>query len=97
MHTPNIYVLSGIRTHDPSVRASEGSSCLRSRGYRDRLASERAKTVHVLDRTATVTGRIIEYVTVIPPASVRNPDGDTDAPNCRRGDCRRFCSRKSRR
>jgi hypothetical protein len=29
-------LLSGIRTHDPSVRASEDSSCLRLRGHRDR-------------------------------------------------------------
>jgi hypothetical protein len=29
--------VSGIRTHDPSVRASEGSSCLRPRGYCKRL------------------------------------------------------------
>jgi hypothetical protein len=36
IHTPNIHSLSGIRTHDPSVRASEDSSCLRPRGYRDR-------------------------------------------------------------
>jgi hypothetical protein len=36
-HTPNIHVLSGIRTHDPSVRTSEDSSCLRPRGYCDRL------------------------------------------------------------
>jgi Mn2+/Fe2+ NRAMP family transporter len=35
-HT-NIHALSGIRTHDPSVRASEESSCLRTRGYCDRL------------------------------------------------------------
>jgi hypothetical protein len=70
IHTPNIHALSGIRTHDSSFRASEDSSwlrpasvresedssCLRPRGYRDRLASERAKTVHALDRAATVTG-----------------------------------------
>jgi hypothetical protein len=36
-HTPNIHALSGIRTHDPSVRASEDSSCLRPRGYCDWL------------------------------------------------------------
>jgi hypothetical protein len=36
IHTPNIHVLCGIRTHDPSVRASEDSSCLRPRGYCDR-------------------------------------------------------------
>jgi hypothetical protein len=29
--------LSGIRTHDPSVRAGEDSSCLRKRGHCDRL------------------------------------------------------------
>jgi hypothetical protein len=39
-----------------SQHPSEQSSCLRPRGYRDRLASERAKTVHALDRSATVTG-----------------------------------------
>jgi hypothetical protein len=54
-HTPNIHALSGIRTHDHGLRASEDSSCLRPLGYCDRLASERAKTVHALDRSATVT------------------------------------------
>jgi hypothetical protein len=34
-HT-NIYALSGIRTHDPRVRASEDSSCPRPRGNCDR-------------------------------------------------------------
>jgi hypothetical protein len=32
----NIHALSGIRTHDPSVRASEDSSCLRPRDHYDR-------------------------------------------------------------
>jgi hypothetical protein len=36
VHTPNIYALCGIRTQDPSFRASEGSTCLRLLGYRDR-------------------------------------------------------------
>jgi hypothetical protein len=54
IHTPNIHGLSGIRAHDSSVWAGEDSSILRSRGYRDRLASERAKTVHSLDLAATV-------------------------------------------
>jgi hypothetical protein len=36
VHTPNIHVLRGIRTHDSSVRSSEDSSCLRLRGYCDR-------------------------------------------------------------
>jgi hypothetical protein len=51
-----IYVLSRVPTQVPSVRASEDSSYPRPRGYCDRLASERAKTVHALDRAATVTG-----------------------------------------
>jgi hypothetical protein len=46
--------LSGIRTYDPSIRASEDSSCLRPRDHWDRLAFERAKIVHALDRVATV-------------------------------------------
>jgi hypothetical protein len=36
IYTPNIHAVSGIRTHDPSVRASEDCSCLRPRGYCDR-------------------------------------------------------------
>jgi hypothetical protein len=36
IHTPNIHALIGIRTHDPSVRASESSSCVRPRGYCER-------------------------------------------------------------
>jgi hypothetical protein len=35
-HKSDIHALSGIRTHDPSVRAGEDSSCLRLRGHRDR-------------------------------------------------------------
>jgi hypothetical protein len=36
IHTPNIHALSGIRTHDPNVRASEDGSYLSLRGHRDR-------------------------------------------------------------
>jgi hypothetical protein len=36
IHTPNIHALSGIQTHDPSVRAGEDCSCLRRRGHCDR-------------------------------------------------------------
>jgi hypothetical protein len=36
----NIRDLSGIRTHDPSVRANEDSTCLRPRGHRDRPSPE---------------------------------------------------------
>jgi hypothetical protein len=32
--------LSGIRTHDPSIQASEDSSCLRPCGYCERLSSQ---------------------------------------------------------
>jgi hypothetical protein len=34
-HT-DIHALSGIRTHDPNVRARQESSCLRPRGHSDR-------------------------------------------------------------
>jgi hypothetical protein len=34
-----IHALSGIGTHDPSVLASDDSSCLRPRGHCDRLMS----------------------------------------------------------
>jgi hypothetical protein len=36
----NIHVLSGIRTHDPSVRAGEEISCPRQRGHCDRLSMD---------------------------------------------------------
>jgi hypothetical protein len=36
IHTPNINALSGIRTHDPSARASEDILCLKPRGNSDR-------------------------------------------------------------
>jgi hypothetical protein len=32
-HNTDIHALSGIRTHDPNVRASEDSSCFRPRGH----------------------------------------------------------------
>jgi hypothetical protein len=35
-HNTDIHALSGIRTRDPSVRASEDISCLRPRGHCDR-------------------------------------------------------------
>jgi hypothetical protein len=36
IHTPNIHAVVGIRTHDPSVRAGEDSSCIRPRSHFDR-------------------------------------------------------------
>jgi hypothetical protein len=41
IHISNIHALSGIRTHDPSVRA---------------------KTVHAVDRAATVTGPFLKWL-----------------------------------
>jgi hypothetical protein len=41
---------------DSNTRSRRQRERLRPRGYCDRLASERAKTVHALDRAATVTG-----------------------------------------
>jgi hypothetical protein len=35
-HNTDLHALSGIRTHDPSVRASEDSSCLRPLSHWDR-------------------------------------------------------------
>jgi hypothetical protein len=35
-HNTDIYASSVIRTHDPSVQASEGGSCLRPLGHCDR-------------------------------------------------------------
>jgi hypothetical protein len=40
IHKPNIHALCGIRTHNPSFRASEDSTCLRPLGYRDRLSTD---------------------------------------------------------
>jgi hypothetical protein len=58
-HTPNIHAVSGIRTHDHSVRASEGSSCLRPLGYSDRPVKYYEKLSYLLyfylDRTIFTT------------------------------------------
>jgi hypothetical protein len=48
IHTPNIHAFSGIRTHDPSVRASEDSSCFRQRGYCDWPLLRRSKCLIVI-------------------------------------------------
>jgi hypothetical protein len=49
MHT-DIHVLSGIRTHDPSVQTGEDGSCLRPRGHCDRQ-----ENTQVLEFTTKVT------------------------------------------
>jgi hypothetical protein len=43
VHNSDIHVFSGIRTHYPSVRADEDSSCLRSRGHCDRSRNNKKK------------------------------------------------------
>jgi hypothetical protein len=44
MHT-DIDALSGIRTHNPSVRAGEDGSCLRLRGHSDRLNKDDGRQI----------------------------------------------------
>jgi hypothetical protein len=44
--TPNIHALSGIRTYDPTFRASEDSACLTSLGYRDRPSKYSETSIH---------------------------------------------------
>jgi hypothetical protein len=51
-YTPNIHALSGIRTHDTSVGASEDSSCLRPRGHCDWLSLILRIIINVLDEHA---------------------------------------------
>jgi hypothetical protein len=48
LYTPNIHTLSGFWTHDPSVQANENSSCLRSRGYCDRLLRKLGSVMNVM-------------------------------------------------
>jgi hypothetical protein len=48
-----MHALWGIRTHDPSVRASEENWCLRTRGFCDR---------HTCDCTSQTTIRMTHYV-----------------------------------
>jgi hypothetical protein len=57
-HKPNIHALCGIRTHDPSVRAREESSCLRPHGYRDRPQTYKAEKEII---TALVTNLTFIY------------------------------------
>jgi hypothetical protein len=53
IYIPNIRALSGIRTHDHSVRASEDSSCFRPLGYSDR------RTYHVSPEKRQVSFKIL--------------------------------------
>jgi hypothetical protein len=40
IHTQNVHALSGMRTHDPSIQASENSSCFRPLANRDRQLTQ---------------------------------------------------------
>jgi hypothetical protein len=58
IHIPNIHALCGIRTHDPSFRASEDSSCFRPLGYLvRRQVSNPCKT----------TDKIIDFFLILRP------------------------------
>jgi hypothetical protein len=48
MHT-DIHASSGIRTHDPSVRAGEDGLCLRSRGHCDRQDKYTTNKCNILE------------------------------------------------
>jgi hypothetical protein len=53
----DIHALSGIRTHDRSVRANEDSSCLRSRRNCDRPTTELQPEKQILQNDRTISTR----------------------------------------
>jgi hypothetical protein len=57
IYTPNIHAVSGIRTHDHSIRESEHSSWLRPPGYRDRTVSGYSSKV-------LIVRHYVEFLTV---------------------------------
>jgi hypothetical protein len=69
-HT-DIHALSGIRTHDPSVRASEDSSCFRKRGYCDRLIVYEYKRICERAFTRCKTNRKIGVISAESSKQVR--------------------------
>jgi hypothetical protein len=67
--------LSGVRTNDPTVRASEDSSCLRPRAHCDQRDTKflrksenhtNALAVNLLDSSET-THRLKRYTALTPP------------------------------
>jgi hypothetical protein len=66
LHT-DIHAFSGIRTHDPSVRASEDSSCLRPRGHCDRLWSSSRVLKNCSVETAVLAFFPSNVECVVPP------------------------------
>jgi hypothetical protein len=73
-HNIDIHALSSIRTHDPSVRASEDSSCLRPRGHCDR----RSTLLQSLNN-AQIRNLIVQYLL---PTDVKSTETQ---PVCRLG------------
>jgi hypothetical protein len=53
----DIHALGGIRTYDPSVRASEDNSCLRPRGHCDRQINyvEKQKVAHSFNKRKKIS------------------------------------------
>jgi hypothetical protein len=63
IHTSNIHALSRIRTHDPSVRASADSSCLRPLGYCDRRCTEHLQIVITSNYSAIANSHTLQFTT----------------------------------
>jgi hypothetical protein len=70
-HT-DIHALSGIRTHNPSFRVSEDSSCLRPYGHCDRRSCCTDPRILDLDTTWTWIGISKKIVTLLHWASSHN-------------------------
>jgi hypothetical protein len=60
-----IHALSGIRTHDASVRGGEESSCLRQRGYLIGGLTHIAKVIHPITSANLEHGGTWEYMGVV--------------------------------
>jgi hypothetical protein len=73
----DIHALSGIRTHDPSVRANEDSSCLRPRGPCDRQAySHRVLMYMIKYCTMKAYGAVVSFTPLqIFPVSIGQEAG----------------------
>jgi hypothetical protein len=62
IHTPNIHDLSGIRTHDHSIRVSKDSSCLRPLSYHNRRCPVLVEAKHQTNfKDTTVLAMMISY------------------------------------
>jgi hypothetical protein len=68
IHTPNNHALCGIRTHDPSVRASEDNTCLRQLGYCNRRYNH--YYINIFSLTLTSTGNLLLNVYLYYPDQI---------------------------